>query len=451
MTNIRILVQEGMKKALKAAQKPSLSKRDVKTILKAVASQARRIKKMDKELPFGPKTSDYKEKTPKQRKEMQKSYDSLRANIARLGAPFPEGSPDALLRGDRFGRPNVDPFERGTRIERGYPPEASGREKLSTTERGAGFISVDGSKLPTMPGAPRELNKALKGLPDKVSRTVYDPLPLQLGSVGGPLQPDKKLTARMRGLEGLMKKYSQTVAGYPTRRMTAELEAYKKIDTLKDVQNYMKRLEQKKKLREKLPNALVPPMIQSESVDNPKDSADVVSNFYSEREGDKPTRKKVKKKVDKLSPKERALLRQMQLQSATALGKVRAKYGTDIVPQPPSPKPFNFREAVEARYKRLKKAQDKKIASDPRVGLHGPSHPMFHRSDLAKRVRQLAKQLQMRKTNEDVDIQGLLRKHKAGKKIGVTNLNRLKARGLVARESGKHKGKKKDLGNRGKS
>ena len=196
---------------------------------------------------------------------------------------------------------------------------------------------------------------------------------------------------------------------------------------------------------------MVPPMIQSESVDNPKDGADVVSNFYSEREGDNPTRKKVKKKVDKLSPKARALLRQMQLQSATALGKVRAKYGTDIVPQPPSPKPFNFREAVEARYKRLKKAQDKKIASDPRVGLHGPSHPMFHRSDLAKRVRQLAKQLQMRKTNEDVDIQGLLRKHKAGKKIGVTNLNRLKARGLVARESGKHKGKKKDLGNRGKS
>ena len=83
--------------------------------------------------------------------------------------------------------------------------------------------------------------------------------------------------------------------------------------------------------------------------------------------------------------------------------------------------------------------------------MHGPSHPMFHRSDLAKRVRQLAKQLQMRKTNEDVDIQGLLRKHKAGKKIGVTNLNRLKPRGLVARESGKHKGTKKDLGNRGKS
>jgi 5'-deoxynucleotidase YfbR-like HD superfamily hydrolase len=391
MTNIRILVQEGMKKALKAAQQPSLSKRDVRTILKAVASQARRIKEMDDELPFGAETSDYKKKTPKQRKEMQKSYDSLRANIARLGAPFPEGSPAALLRGDKFGRPNVDPFERGTRIERGYPPEASGREKLSTTERGAGFISVDGSKLPTMPGAPRELNKALKNLPDKVGRTVYDPMPF--GPVGGPLQPDKKLTARMRGLEGLMKKYSQTSAGYPTRKMAAELEAHKKIASLKDVQNYMKRLKQKKKLREKLPNALVPPMIQSESVDNPQDGADVVSNFYSEREGDS-TRKKVKKKVGKLSPKEQLLLRQMQMQSATALGRTRAKYGTDIVPQPKAPKPINFQaEAVEARYKRLKKARDKKIAKDPRVGLHGPSHPMFHRSDLAKRVRQLALQI----------------------------------------------------------
>jgi hypothetical protein len=134
-------------------------------------------------------------------------------------------------------------------------------------------------------------------------------------------------------------------------------------------------------------------MIQSESVDNPQDGADVVSNFYSEREGDS-TRKKVKKKVGKLSPKEQLLLRQMQMQSATALGRTRAKYGTDIVPQPKAPKPINFQaEAVEARYKRLKKARDKKIAKDPRVGLHGPSHPMFHRSDLAKRVRQLALQI----------------------------------------------------------
>ncbi len=373
MTNIRILVQEGMKKALKAAQKPSLSKRDVRTILKAVASQARRIKKMDKELPFGPKTSDYKEKTPEQRKEMQKSYDSLRANIARLGAPFPEGSPTALFRGDKFGRPNVDPFERGTRIERGYPPEASGREKLSTTERGVGFISVDGSKLPTMPGAPRELNKALKGLPDKVSRTVYDPLPSQLGSVGGPLQPDKKLTARMRGLEGLMKKYSQTVAGYPTRRMASELEAYKKTASLKDVQNYMKRLEQKKKLRKKLPNALVPPMINLESVENPQDGADVQLNHQLERAN--------------------RLLDSMRRQNRQARQEMMKKYGVPYKPTDPKkiPKPINFRaEAVEARYKRLKKARDKKIAKDPRVGLHGPSHPMFHRTDLAKRVRQLA-------------------------------------------------------------
>ena len=50
-------------------------------------------------------------------------------------------------------------------------------------------------------------------------------------------------------------------------------------------------------------------------------------------------------------------------------------------------------------------------------------------------------------TNEGVDIQGLLRKHRAGKKIGVTNLNRLKARGLVKRADGT----KVDKGNRGKS
>ena len=133
-------------------------------------------------------------------------------------------------------------------------------------------------------------------------------------------------------------------------------------------------------------------LIRIQEALDPKDGADVVSNFYSEREGDS-TRKKVKKKVGKLSPQERVLLRQMQLQSATALGKVRAKHGTDIVPQPKPPKPINFREAVEARYKRLKSTLDKRIAKDPRVGMHGPSHPMFHRNDLAKRVRQLSKQL----------------------------------------------------------
>jgi len=50
-----------------------------------------------------------------------------------------------------------------------------------------------------------------------------------------------------------------------------------------------------------------------------------------------------------------------------------------------------------------------------------------------------------------VNLSGLLKKHRTGKNIGATNLARLKARGLVARTSGKHKGKKKDLGNRGKS
>ena len=50
-----------------------------------------------------------------------------------------------------------------------------------------------------------------------------------------------------------------------------------------------------------------------------------------------------------------------------------------------------------------------------------------------------------------INIQELLRKHKAGKSIGSTNRARLVARGLVPRKSGRHKGKKKDLGRRGKS
>jgi len=50
-----------------------------------------------------------------------------------------------------------------------------------------------------------------------------------------------------------------------------------------------------------------------------------------------------------------------------------------------------------------------------------------------------------------INISELLRKHKAGKLIGSTNRARLVARGLVARKSGPYKGKKKDLGKRGKS
>jgi antitoxin (DNA-binding transcriptional repressor) of toxin-antitoxin stability system len=49
-----------------------------------------------------------------------------------------------------------------------------------------------------------------------------------------------------------------------------------------------------------------------------------------------------------------------------------------------------------------------------------------------------------------INLSELLRKHKAGKSIGSTNRARLVARGLVARKSGSYKGKKKDLGNRGK-
>lgn len=391
MKNIRILVQEGMKKALKAAQKPSLSKRDVKTILKAVASQARRIKEMDKELPFGAETPGFKDKSRAERKGMEAQYNALRRNIASLGAPFPEGGEAAaLFKRDAFSRRGFDTaFHRGRRIRAGYPETpVSGGEEMSGMQAFPGG-GMEISNLPDLPGSPGTLNRALKGLPDKVGRTVYDPRE-------GPLQPDKELTTRMRGLEGLKKKFSQTTAHYPTRRMAAELEAHKKTASLKDVQNYMKRLEQKKKLREKLPKALVPPLIQLESVDNPKDGADVVSNFYSEREGDS-TRKKVKKKVGKLSPQERALLRQMQLQSATTLGRVRAKYGSDMVPQPKPAKPFNFREAVEMRAIRARRKLDTQIANDPRVGMHGPSHPMFHKSDLAKRVRGLEKRHKARR------------------------------------------------------
>ena len=343
MKNIRILVQEGMKKALRLSKKPSLSKRDVKTILKAVASQARRIKKMDKELPFGAETRGFKDKSKAEQKGMEARYNALRRNIASLGAPFPEGGEAAaLFKRDAFSRRGFDTtFHRGRRIRAGYPETpVSGGEEMSGMQAFPGG-GMEISNLPDLPGSPGTLNRALKGLPDKVGRTVYDPIPF--GPGGGPLQPDKKLTARMRGLEGLMKKFSQTSAGYPTRRMAAELEAHKKIGDLKGVQNYMKRLDQKRKLRKKLPNALVPPMIQSESVDNPRDGADVQLNHQLERANSKPTRKKVKKKVGKLSPKERVLLRQMQLQSATTLDRVRAKYGSDMVPQPPAPAPISFR------------------------------------------------------------------------------------------------------------
>ena len=49
-----------------------------------------------------------------------------------------------------------------------------------------------------------------------------------------------------------------------------------------------------------------------------------------------------------------------------------------------------------------------------------------------------------------INISELLRKHRAGKSIGSTNRARLVARGLIAKKIDKHKGQKKDLGNRGK-
>ena len=51
-----------------------------------------------------------------------------------------------------------------------------------------------------------------------------------------------------------------------------------------------------------------------------------------------------------------------------------------------------------------------------------------------------------------INISELLRKHRAGKNIGSTNRARLVARGLIARKSVcPHKGKKIDLGKRGRN
>lgn len=58
---------------------------------------------------------------------------------------------------------------------------------------------------------------------------------------------------------------------------------------------------------------------------------------------------------------------------------------------------------------------------------------------------------QQKRKKPKINLAELLRKHKAGKNIGSTNKARLVARGLIARKSGPYKGKKKDLGNRGKS
>jgi len=59
--------------------------------------------------------------------------------------------------------------------------------------------------------------------------------------------------------------------------------------------------------------------------------------------------------------------------------------------------------------------------------------------------------LKKQRKKPKINISELLRKHKAGKSIGSTNRASLVARGLVARKSGSHKGKKIDLGKRGKS
>lgn len=66
-------------------------------------------------------------------------------------------------------------------------------------------------------------------------------------------------------------------------------------------------------------------------------------------------------------------------------------------------------------------------------------------------VRQQITKPGKKRKKPSINYQDLLKKYRAGKSVGATNLARLKARGLVARTGGKYKGKKKDLGNRGKS
>jgi hypothetical protein len=73
------------------------------------------------------------------------------------------------------------------------------------------------------------------------------------------------------------------------------------------------------------------------------------------------------------------------------------------------------------------------------------------RSNIGQQIIKPGKKKPGKRKKHKVNLTELMRKHRLGKKIGTTNLARLKARGLVARTSGKYKGKKKDLGNRGKS
>tara|TARA_B100000927_G_C16476222_1_gene473509 strand:- start:18722 stop:18970 length:249 start_codon:yes stop_codon:yes gene_type:complete len=78
------------------------------------------------------------------------------------------------------------------------------------------------------------------------------------------------------------------------------------------------------------------------------------------------------------------------------------------------------------------------------------------RSSVGQQIIKPGKKKQVKKKKNanakpKIKITELLQRHRSGMKIGATNLARLKARGLVARTSGKYKGKKKDLGNRGKS
>ena len=141
--------------------------------------------------------------------------------------------------------------------------------------------------------------------------------------------------------------------------------------------------------------------------------------------------------------RENSLLDSMKRQNRKAKQEMMKKYGMPFKPADPNtiPKPINFREFVEVD----------EIARNPDyTPPQKPGQDMANMKALAKALMK-KKGIQVKKkpppANEGVDIKGLLAKHKAGKKIGSTNLARLKARGLVKRADGT----KVDKGNRWKS
>jgi hypothetical protein len=88
----------------------------------------------------------------------------------------------------------------------------------------------------------------------------------------------------------------------------------------------------------------------------------------------------------------------MQRQNKKTADNLFKRTGKRFIPSKPETGVINFRaEAVEMKAIRARRKLDTQIARDPNVGMHGPSHPMFHKSNLAKRVRGLEKRHKARR------------------------------------------------------